>query len=101
MVVNIGTKTISPGQTHVFNSVGGVLKRVYFYVVATDVASDTPLGDLQLSFSDTFTDKFTFTVNEPTFKMQSDKGTYQGKIYIRNQGTLTNHSITYIEILQP
>jgi len=100
MVVNIGTKTIAPGQTHVFESAGGVLKRVYFCVVA-DVTSDTAIPDLQLSFTDTFTDYYIFTLDYPLFIMQSDKGTHQGKIFLRNNGTLSNHTITYIEILQP
>jgi len=100
MVVNIGTKTIPPGQTHVFDSTGGVLKRVYFCVIA-DVTSDTSIPDLQLSFTDNFTNYFIFTLNYPKFIMQSDKGTYQGKIFLRNNGTLTSHTFTYVEILQP
>jgi len=100
MVVNIGTLTILPGQTHEFDSVGGVLKRIYFYIVA-DISSDTSIPDLQLSFNTNFANYYTFSTNDPTFKMQSDKGTYQGKIFLRNNGTLSSHTITYIEILQP
>jgi len=100
MVVNVGTKTLAPGQTYVFDTVGGILKRVYFYIVA-DITSDTSIPDLQLSFTDSFTDYYVFTANDPTFRIQSEKGTYQGKIFIRNRGTLTSHSFTYVEILQP
>jgi len=100
MVVNIGTKTIPPGQTYTFESVGGVLKRVYFCVIA-DATSDTSIPDLQLSFTNTFTDYYIFTLNYPIFIIQSDKGTYQGKIFLRNNGTLSSHTFTYIEILQP
>jgi len=100
MVVNIGTKTIAPRQTYVFDGVGGVLKRVYFHILV-GVTFDDTVNDIQLSFTDTFTDYYTFSQNAPVFEMRSDLGTYQGKIFLRNNSVATSHTFTYVEILQP
>jgi len=100
MVVNIGSKIIAPGETYVFDRVEGTLKRIYFYVVAGN-SPDPSISNLQLSFSDTFSNFYTFTANDPTFKMQSDKGTYEGKIFLRNIANVIPRPITYVEILQP
>jgi len=100
MVVNIGTKIIPPGQKYIFDSVGGALKRVYFRIVA-NVPSSPVTSDFQLSFTDTFVDFYVFTPSNPTFEMQSDKGTYEGKIFLQNKGTVIPFTFTYVEILQP
>jgi len=100
MVVNIGTKTLAPGQTYVFDSVEGVLKRIYLYVLV-GVSFDDTVNDVQLSFTDTFTDYFTFSLSKPVFEMRSEKGTYQGKIFLRNNSIAISHTFTFIEILQP
>jgi len=100
MVVNVGTKTLAPGQTYIFDSVGGVLKRVYFRVTVGSNIGIT-IGDMQLSFTDTFSENYTFFPNNPVFEMRSDQGTYQGKIFLRNISLDVTYTITYIEILQP
>jgi len=100
MVVNIGTKTLTPGQTYVFDSVERRFKRVFFRILV-GIVPESNVRDIRLSFTDTFSDYFTFSERSPVFEMSSDIGTYEGKIFVKNQGTLTNHTITYIEILQP
>jgi len=100
MVVNIGTKIIPPGQTFTFDSVAGALKRVYFRIIA-NVPAGPSTSDFQLSFTDTFADFYVFTASNPTFEMKSDKGTYEGKIFLQNKGTVVPFTFTYVEILQP
>jgi len=100
MVVNVGTVTLAPGQTYIFDSVGGVLKRVYFRVMIGSNIGIT-MGDIQLSFTDTFSERYTFFPDDPVFEMRSDQGTYQGKIFLQNISQDVIYTITYIQILQP
>jgi len=100
MVVNIKTIWLKIGDTFTIDSVIGNGKRVYFYLVVLNPMMDSDFLDLSVSFKDDFVEYFKMPPKLPYFKMESEKGVYSGKIYIRNHSQTNGYFLSYLEIIQ-